>query len=298
MDAISLLDGSIGQELVKRSGDKATPLWSTQVLIDHPELVEEVHRAYFEAGATIATTNTYAVLRDRLEPVGLAHETERLWERALDAARKARDTHGSGRLAGAIGPLVGSYRPDACPPAPQVAEAYAEKVAHIAPNVDFLLIETVTSLDHAEGGLAAAQKAGKPVWLSLSVDDEDGARLRSGELLSAVGPLLEKYPAEAVLLNCSRPEAITTGLDHIAAFGKPYGGYANGFTQISDAFLKDRPTVDVLEQRRDLDPEAYARFVMGWVEHGARIVGGCCEVGPAHIAELSRQLHAAGYAVV
>ena len=63
---IILLDGSIGQEILKRSGDKATPLWSTKVMIDKPNIVDDVHKIYFECGATVATTNTYPVLYDRL----------------------------------------------------------------------------------------------------------------------------------------------------------------------------------------------------------------------------------------
>ena len=62
MKKITLLDGSIGQELVKRSGDRATPLWSTMVMLDKPGIVDDVHADYFRAGATVATTNTYPVL--------------------------------------------------------------------------------------------------------------------------------------------------------------------------------------------------------------------------------------------
>jgi len=138
MSAITLLDGSIGQELVKRSGDRATPLWSTQVMMDHGDLVQQVHGDYFAAGATVATTNTYAVLRDRLERVGLQDEAPRLADIAVTAARAARDAHGQGRVAGALGPLVQSYRPDLCPPAHEAATIYAEPVASLAAGVDLL----------------------------------------------------------------------------------------------------------------------------------------------------------------
>ena len=66
-----ILDGGMGQELVKRAG-KATDLWSMQALLDSPEMVRAVHDEYFAAGAQIATTNTYSVLPDRLESKGLA----------------------------------------------------------------------------------------------------------------------------------------------------------------------------------------------------------------------------------
>ena len=86
-------------------------------------------------------------------------------------------------------------------------------------------------------------------------------------------------------------------LEIIKGFGKPFGAYANGFTRISEGFLGDAPTVDALEQRTDLDPAAYAEFAMGWVDQGATIVGGCCEVGPGHIAELARRLREAGHVI-
>lgn len=298
MTAITLLDGSIGQELVKRSGDRATPLWSTQVMIDHPDLVRAVHDDYFAAGATIATTNTYAVLRDRLARAGLPDEVARLTATAVQAARAARDAHSAGRVAGSIGPLIASYRPDLCPPGPEAAERYAEPVALLSPHVDLLLIETMSSVDQARGALMAACGADLPIWLGVTVNDTDGTHLRSGEPLGDLAPLLAEFAPEAVLINCSRPEALPAGLEIVKSFGRPFGAYANGFTRISEAFLTDAPTVDALEQRTDLSPAAYADFAMGWVDQGATIIGGCCEVGPAHIAELARRIREARHEIV
>ena len=104
--------------------------------------------------------------------------------------------------------------------------------------------------------------------------------------------------AEAVLVNCSAPEAIPAALDVLAQAGKPYGAYANGFEQITEAFLGKKPTVDALSKRRDFTPEVYADHAMSWVEHGATIIGGCCEVSPAHIAEIAVRLRAAGHEIV
>lgn len=298
MSDVTLLDGAIGQELVKRSGDRATPLWSTRVMMDSPDLVAALHQDYFDAGATIATTNTYAVHRSRLVRVGLEDEVLSLLDVAVTQAERARDIHGSGRIAGALGPLFASYRPDLKPDPDEAAQKFGELVAAMAPRVDLFLIETVSSLLEAEGILRATRYCGKPVWLALTVDDEDGTRLRSGESLAEIVPLLDRFDPEAVLLNCSRPEAITQGMDDLAGFGRPFGGCANGFMRISDGFLKDAPTVDALEQRVDLGPAAYADHAMRWVEQGATIIGGCCEVGPDHIAELARRLRAAGHRIV
>ena len=97
MHKITLLDGSIGQELVRRAGSKPTPLWSTSVMLEQPELVRAVHRDYFEAGATIATTNTYAIHRDRFVKTGLETEFEDLIKVALDEAKIARDKNQKGK---------------------------------------------------------------------------------------------------------------------------------------------------------------------------------------------------------
>lgn len=299
MTQITLLDGSIGQELVKRSGDRPTPLWSTSVMIEHPGIVAEVHRDYFNAGATIATTNSYALHRDRLEMGGLkADQLPDLIDRSLTEAETARAGHGAGRIAGALGPLGASYRPDICPPPHEAQIPYAELVDLMQDRVDLFLIETASSVAQAEGALMGTARTDRPVWLSVTVMDDDGLHLRSGEPVANLGPIVEKYALGAVLVNCSRPEAVAAALDIIKGFGRPFGAYANGFTRISEGFLTEKPTVDALEARVDLGPDAYADFAMGWVAQGATIVGGCCEVGPDHITTLAQRLHAAGHEIV
>ena len=298
MTDITLLDGSIGQELVKRAGKRPTPLWSTSVMLEAPDHVGAVHRDYFEAGATVATTNTYAVLRDRLEPAGIGDQFEALIDTALAQAETARAAHGTGRIAGALGPLGASYRPDICPPPAEAEALYADSVRAMNDRVDLFLIETAASVAQAEGALRGASLGTKPVWLSVTVMDDDGSRLRSGEGVGELAAIVAQYQPQAVLVNCSRPEAMAAALDIIAGFGLPFGAYANGFTRITEAFLESRPTVEALSARVDLTPEAYADFAMGWVGQGATIVGGCCEVGPEHIAHLARRLRAAGHRIV
>ena len=293
MTEITLLDGGLGQELVHRAGDRPTPLWSTQVMIDHPGMVAEVHRDFAAAGATIITTNTYALHRDRLAGTTFENEFEALYALALNEARGS----GARRVAGSIGPLRASYRPDLHPEPEVGALLYAEVAGLLAPECDLLICETVASYDHAVSVLKGTGAAGKPVWLSLTVNDKDGTLLRSGEPLVSV---LEaaNAGAAAILINCSAPEAIPAALNVLAQGDLPYGAYANAFEQITDDFLKDKPTVDALTKRQDMTPAAYADHAMAWVDQGATIIGGCCEVSPAHIAEIASRLRAAGHDIV
>jgi len=289
---ITLLDGGMGQELIARAG-KATALWSVQALLDAPEIVRAVHDDYFAAGADVATTNSYSVLPDRLAAHGISDRLEELARLACQLAVDARDAYGSGMVLGSLGPQGFSYQPDKSPPAAQAAEAYA-KLARIHANyVDAHICETMSSVDQARGGLMGAGVTGKPVWLALSVSDEDGSKLRSGEPLADILPLLAEYSPAGVLLNCSIPEAISQGLPILAAQSIPTGAYANGFTKITADFNKIGATVDLLEARKDLTPTAYANFASQWIADGATLIGGCCEVGPAHIAELYRRFKGA-----
>lgn len=298
MSDVILLDGSVGQEVVKASGKPPSPLWSTQVMMEAPQHIRDVHAAYFKVGATIATTNTYAILQDRLNKNGVTTPITDLWDAAIDMALEARRDAGFGRVAGSIGPLGASYRPDLAPEPQDAAAQYSDIVSYLDKHCDLLLIETVSSVKAAEGVLRATDSGVKPVWLAVSVSDEDGTRLRSGEAVADLAPLVQAHRVDGVLINCSRPEVIGAGLNVIKGFGKPFGAYGNGFTKISDGFLQDKPTVAALEERVDLTPEAYAKIALSWVDQGATIVGGCCEVGPAHISELATQLRAAGHSII
>ncbi len=291
---IVLLDGGVGQELYRRSTRPAAPLWSVQVMMDEPELVEAVHRDFIAAGARIVTLNTYTATPHRLAREGKPEMFEALHRAAAAAAAAARDSSGEDvRLAGCLPPLVGSYRPDLTPPEEACLADYRRIVAAQADHVDLFLCETMLSAAEARAATTAAHESGRPVWTALSVDDGDGTRLRSGEAVADGARAAIDAGAEAVLINCSSPEAVTQALPALAATGAPFGAYANGF--VSVGALQPGGTVEVLEARDDLDPARYAGHAMGWVAAGAAIVGGCCEIGPAHIAALGRQLTAEGH---
>ena len=287
---ITLLPGGLGQELLARSETQPTGLWATRFLIDDPDLVKELHRDYFLAGAEIATTNSYAIHRDRLAPFGIEDRFVELHRLACQIAVSAQQEHGSGLVAGSMGPTGRSYRPDLAPPAEEAAELYAEIARLQEPYVDLILCETMSSVEQARGAVMGALAANKPVWLAVTVDDKNGTKLRSGEPLTEIIPLITEFKLAALLVNCSAPEAVDQAIPLLANRGVPIGAYANGFVEIAKDFLLQGATVEILEKRSNLEPKTYADFVDGWIKQGATIVGGCCEVGPAHVAELAKRL--------
>ncbi|MEL7428633.1 MAG: homocysteine S-methyltransferase family protein [Pseudomonadota bacterium] len=282
----------MGQELVRRYGQPPTPLWSTHVMMNQPDLVGVIHDDYFNSGAQVATTNTYAIHHDRLlkQDPALDKQFATLHHTACTIASRARDKNGAGMIAGSIGPLGFSYRPDLHYVPEQAAELFSEIVKLHEPYVDVHLIETVSSIEHARGAMMGAALSAKPVWIAMSVMDDDGTRLRSGEPVSELESLVSEFSPAAVLINCSTPEAVSQALPMLAPMNLPFGAYANGFTFITSSFTQTE-TVDQLEARTDLSPDTYAGFCNKWVDQGASIIGGCCEVGPAHIAELARRFN-------
>ena len=294
---IALLDGGVGQELHRRSARPSAPLWSAQVMIDEPDLVETVHLEFIEAGARIVTLNSYSATPHRLARAGRAGMFDALQDAALRAARAARDRSGRHvRIAGCLPPLAASYRPDLTPSEDICLADYRRIVAAQADSVDLFLCETLATVREARLATLAAYESGRTVWTALTVDDADGTVLRSGEPVADGARAAFDAGAAAVLVNCSVPEAISQALPGLAGFGIPFGAYANGFVSI--AALQPDGTVDVLEARGDLDPAAYAQHALAWAAAGATILGGCCEIGPAHIAELARQLGNRGYEIV
>lgn len=278
----------MGQELMARWDRPATPLWSADIIRERPDLIEETHRDFLSAGADVITLSCYPVTPARLGQSGRENEFEGLQKAAIAAAQAARDTTSpNARIAGCLPPLPGSYRPDDRLSKARTLEEYDRIVGVQCDGVDLFLCETLPSVEEARLATQAARRAGKPVWTALTVDERDGHLLRSGEpVLEAADAALEEG-AEAILINCSPPEAVDTALRSLIGHGAPVGAYANAFTTVSP--LKADTTVDALETRRDLGPEAYADLAMAWADAGAAIIGGCCEIGPGHIAAIHKR---------
>lgn len=294
---ITLLDGGMGQELVKRSHKEITPLWSTQVMIDEPEIVRDLHADYIRAGSRVITLNAYTMTPERLARDAQIEDFEKLQLAAVSAAVNARTNVGiSGvKIAGCLPPLVASYHPEVAPKYETMLESFGRIVAIQAPHVDVFLCETMSSIAEAKAALTAAKKSGVRVWVSLTIEDNDKSLLRSGEPLSQAITMLDEFGADAILLNCSKPEAIAASWSKMQSDHRLTGAYANGFTSIDS--LKPGGTVESMTSRSDLGPAAYAEFALQWANDGARLIGGCCEVGPAHITALAKRLTEAGYSV-
>ena len=284
-----LLDGSMGQELINRNASGQGVLWSAKALFDAPDAVQEIHEDYIRAGADIITTNSYSCIRNNFEPEGLLDRLGEMNCLAAELAHRARDNCGKPVLiAGSMGPQRGSYRPDLVGSYEETEALYREQAEFLAQDVDFFICETLSCLVEARAAVTAATSTGKPVWLSWSIEDSGAANLRSGESIREAWEDIADSGISAVLLNCSPPEAISRVLPELVSLcNLPVGAYANAFTPIPEKW-DFHGEQSIPPSRTDVTPQAYADHAAGWIKAGARIIGGCCEVGPAHIAQLNR----------
>lgn len=295
MTAVTLLDGGLGQEINLRSDGPATALWSVEVMMSRPDIVEAVHQDFIKAGADAITVNAYTATRSRLARNGHPEWFEDAQANALKLANKARqDTGADIQITGCLPPLVASYVTEVAEDYDNSLVAYQEIVAAQQDGVDVMFIETIGLIAEANAGIDAAKASGKPVYVSFTLNDDGSNTLRSGEQLEDAVAQAASRGVDGIMVNCSIPEAITVAMPVLATAACRFGGYANGFTSIDK--LKPGGNVDSLKARTDLDPAAYGNFVAQWLDMGASIIGGCCEVSPAHIAYLDQMLKDAGVA--
>jgi S-methylmethionine-dependent homocysteine/selenocysteine methylase len=287
--AVTILDGGMSRELMRLGAPFRQPEWSALALIESPEHVRRAYDEFARAGASVLTTNAYAVVPFHVGEERFAAEGDRLAALAASICREVADDYGA-HVAGCLPPVLGSYRPGAfdAEVARPILEVLVEAQARF---VDLWLVETTSSLDEAELAVSVVTASGSsaPLWVAFTLDDGGGARLRSGEPVSAAVSVAVAAGASAVLFNCSQPEVMSEAVEiAVTSTDLPVGVYAN----VLDEHGADGPNELVHEVRLDASAEGYAVWAEEWVAAGATIVGGCCGTDARHVSALSARLSA------
>jgi len=289
-----LLDGAMGRELRFRGVPIPETIWSANALLVVPEIVRQIHQDYISAGADIITTNTYGLIRRDLAKVGIEHRFAALNAFACSLACEARESADHPVIiAGSLPPLRGSFRPDLVAPFEVIAPLYQEHAELLAPHVDLLLCETMSTAIEARAAAESACKTGKPVWVSWTLHEDHSGRLRSGESIAEAFSALADLPISGFLVNCCPPESVTAAIPQLEKLtDQRIGGYANTFRPIPEDWRLDgeKDSDGFIPQRTDLDPSSYADHASHWIKAGATIVGGCCGTRPSHIKKLRELL--------
>ena len=282
---VVVLDGGMSNVLEDRGQDLSGGLWTARLLAERPEEIAAVHREYFAAGARVATTASYQASVPGFVDRGVDRaEAERLVALSVALARQVRDElAGDGvrrYVAGSVGPY-GAYLADGSEYTGRYGvssarlrefhEARLELLAGAGP--DLLAVETIPDLDEAVVLADLLDGAGLPAWFSFSVH---AGRTRAGQPLDEAFAVAASVPeVVAVGVNCCRPEEVLPAVEAaVGRTGLPAVAYPNsGEDWVGGRWVGEgrfAPTAAV-----------------AWVEAGARLVGGCCRVGPDQIRAIA-----------
>lgn len=277
-----VLDGGLATQLESQGHNLTSELWSARLLQDDPDAIVEAHLSYFAAGAQVATTASYQASIDGFIRAGIPPaQAQELIKRSVRLAQRARadsnDDH-ERWIAGSVGPYGAAladgseYRGDYELSVRQLREWHRPRIQLLSEaRADILAIETIPCLIEVEALLAEIEGSGQPCWLSITCA---GDQTRAGEPAAEAFSLARDVDEViAVGVNCIDP-ADAYPLVRIAsqAASKPVVIYPNG------------------GERWDATAKAWtgpatfqADDVNDWLDAGARLVGGCCRVGPAQI---------------
>ncbi|GGW20197.1 homocysteine S-methyltransferase [Streptomyces capoamus] len=280
-----VLDGGLSNQLESAGHDLSDGLWSARLLAERPEAVTEAHLAYFRAGARVAITASYQATFEGFAKRGTSRaEATRLLALSVELARRAArqaQEEGVDRplwVAASVGPY-GAMLADGSEYRGRYGLSVAELERFHRPRLevlagaapDVLALETVPDADEAAALLRAVRGLGVPAWLSYTVD---GRRTRAGQPLEeAFAQAADAEEVIAVGVNCCAPQDVPYAIDTAARVtGKPVVVYPNS-GEAWDAQARawrGRSTFG-------------AEQVAAWRNAGARLIGGCCRVGPEAI---------------
>ena len=270
-------DGAIGTMLYAKGVSLDSNFEHLNLI--RPGLVTELAREYVAAGAQVIETNTFGANVTKLSAIGLGHKVAEI---NLAGARISREAAGSTVLvAGSVGPLVAIKGEERELDAGQIEDAFRLQCRALAEGgVDFLLLETFSSLQQLKLAVKVARETGLPVSASLAF--LEGGRSGDGSSVEAFCGAMDLAGADMVGANCGAgPLELLKVIKRLSALtDKPISAYANsGFPEYLDGRYIYRAT-----------PDYFAAMALEMVAAGANLVGGCCGTTPDHIKALSRAL--------
>lgn len=310
--AVVTLDGGLATELEARGSDLSDRLWSARLLLTDPGAIEDVHLAYFRAGARVATTASYQASVEGFAAVGLEREAAldliRLSVRLADHARERfRAEAGDGLLSAGDGPLsagdgpllvAGSvgpygamladgseYRGDYDVSAETLTAYHRPRMeALVEAGADLLAFETIPTIREAEALVRLLDEVAIPAWLSFSC--RDASTTSAGEPIAEAVALGAHPRIVAVGVNCTAPRFVPGLLATArAATDRPLIAYPNGGDRWDPSARRW-----VADTGGRFDPAAVA----SWSSIGVSWLGGCCGTGPPEIRALADALAAIG----
>ena len=295
---VRILDGGMGQELLSNGLISKGTLWSSTALLEekYHELVVDTHLSFIQSGADVIVTNNFSSRRQRLIENNIENKFNYLNKTAGELAIKARDKSKkniliAGSLPGQNDTYVADEREISL-----IKKNFYDQANIIKPYVDFFYLDVVSSGKEVEAALEVTEKINLPVLVGLHV--KKNGRLPSGESISEVVQTYKNNNWLGLITACVSLEIINKTLSEIKNLNVPYGFKANlwgvdeplpvhKFNRAKFNEIGKNPNI-ALGTRDDVTGQIFCDFAKKIKDHGATIIGGCCETKPHHIKEIAK----------
>ena len=292
-----ILDGGMGQELLNKGMKPKGTLWSAHALIDEDchQLVIDTHLDFINAGAEAIVTTTFTARRLRL----IQNDSEKYFEKinikAVELAQKARDISKKDILiAGGLPNQNQTYSANLGENLDVIKKNFYDQAKFLKNGIDFFYLDVMSSGLECEIALKSIESINLPVLIGIHL--RDNGLLPSGEKIIDI---VKKYKDNnwlGIIMACISPMAYEAVLKDLKQLDIPYGFKLNAFNKIPEGYTvasKDQwgnagnPNT-VLGVNTDLNESKFYEYAKKFMENGATILGGCCEIRPSHIKEISK----------
>ena len=292
-----ILDGGMGQELLKRGLKAQGTLWSAAALIKekYHQLVIDTHLDFINAGADVIVTTTFTARRNRL----IQNKCEKLFEyinsKAVELALKARNISKKNILiAGGLPNQYQTYSANLGDDLNLIEKNFYDQAKLLKKNIDFFYLDVMGSGKECEIALKTVKSFNLPVLVGVHI--RKNGKLPSGENISDI---VKKYKDEnwlGIIAACVAPESYEIIIKELKNLDIPYGFKLNAFKNIPDDYgvssssiwgKNGNPTI-ILGKREDITESKFYEFAKKFKDDGATILGGCCEIRPSHINEIAK----------
>ena len=292
-----ILDGGMGQELLNRGLKPKGTLWSAHALIDEAchQMVIDAHLDFINAGAEVIVTTTFTARRLRL----IQNDSEKYFEKinikAVELAQKARDISKKDVLiAGGLPGQKQTYSADLGKDLDLIEKNFYDQAKLLKHGIDFFYLDVLSSGLECKIALKVIETFNLPILVGIHL--RDNGLLPSGE---KINDIVKKYKNNnwlGVIMACISPKAYEVVAKDLQQLDISYGFKLNAFKKIPEDYTvasKDQwgdagnPTT-VLGKNTDLNESKFYEYVKKFMKNGATILGGCCEIRPAHIKAISK----------
>ena len=292
-----ILDGGMGQELLNRGLKPKGTLWSAHALIDEAchQMVIDAHLDFINAGAEVIVTTTFTARRLRL----IQNDSEKYFEKinikAVELAQKARDISKKDVLiAGGLPGQKQTYSADLGKDLDLIEKNFYDQAKLLKHGIDFFYLDVMSSGLECEIALKIIESFNLPVLVGVHL--RDNGQLPSEEKIKDI---VKKYKNKnwlGIIMACISPKAYETVMNDLQKIDIPYGFKLNAFKKIPEGYTvasKDEwgnagNPITVLGKNTDLNESKFYEYAKKFKENGATILGGCCEIRPSHIKEISK----------